>query len=115
MKLAAPIEFYKRTNVKRAVVVTDDPDWIKDFPSVFGEHVLSQGHPPGFDMALIATATETLVIGIGTFAWWGAYLSNAKRIIYYPWQAGYDSKEYVESDHMPDHWEKGQAELPFRA
>jgi len=111
-KLAAPVEFYNRTNVQRAVVVTDDPEWIENFPSVFGQYVLSEGHTPGFDMALVAAATETVVIGIGTFAWWGAYLSNAERVVYYPWQAGYDSDAYVESDHMPDHWVKGHASSP---
>ena len=30
-------------------------------------------------MALLAAASDTVMIGVGTFAWWGAYLSNARR------------------------------------
>jgi hypothetical protein len=106
LALAAPIGFYERAHIHRAVVVTDDPAWVRQHPSVFGHHVLSQGHEPGFDMALLAAATDTVVIGIGTFAWWGAYLSNAQRIVYYSRQAGYDSDAYVERDHMPARWLK---------
>ena len=105
--LAAPIGFYKRNHVKgRAVVVTDDPAWILQHPEVFGNHVLSEGHDPGFDMALLAAATDKVVIGIGTFAWWGAYLSNARQIVYYCHQVGYESDQYVEKDHMPERWIK---------
>ena len=103
---AAPIGFYQRAQVRRAVIVTDDPAWVLQHPLVFGHHVLSQGHDPGFDMALLAAATDTVVIGIGTFAWWGAYLSSARHIIYYSRQAGYADYEYVEQDHMPEQWVK---------
>lgn len=104
--LAAPIGFYKRARVRhdRTVVVTDDPKWVRAHPSVFHGCVLSEGHGPGFDMALLASATDTVVIGIGTFAWWGAYLSRASRVIYYGRQAGYKSPDYVEEDRMPKHW-----------
>jgi hypothetical protein len=101
---AAPIDFYQRAQVRRAVIVTDDPAWVLQHPSVFGQHFLSQGHDPGFDMALLASATDTVVIGIGTFAWWGAYLSNARHVIYYSRQAGYADYDYVEQDHMPKRW-----------
>jgi hypothetical protein len=73
--ISAPIDFYARNMVPDAVVVTDDPEWVMQHPSVFGHCVVSQGNSPGFDMALLAAATDSVVIGIGTFAWWGAYLS----------------------------------------
>jgi hypothetical protein len=57
-------------------------------------------------MALMAAASDTVVIGVGTFAWWGAYLSNARRIIYFGDQAGYQSVDYNESDRMPSQWIK---------
>lgn len=104
--MAAPIGFYRRARVPRgAVVVTDDPAWVKAHPSVFGHCVLSEGHDPGFDMALLSSATDTLVIGIGTFAWWGAFLSKARRVVYYGGQAGFLTDQYKERDRMPSGWE----------
>ena len=103
---AAPLGFYMRNMVHRGVVVTDDPEWIKFHRSVFGHCVLSEGHDAGFDMALLSAATDTVVIGVGTFAWWGAYLSKAKRVVYYGKQAGSHSHEYVEGDRMPAGWLK---------
>jgi hypothetical protein len=104
--VSAPIGFYKRNMVSSAVIVTDDLEWVMQHPSVFGNCVVSQGNSPGFDMALMAAASDTVVIGIGTFAWWGAYLSNARRIIYFGDQAGYQSVDYNESDRMPSQWIK---------
>ena len=108
--MTAPLHFYKRNILHhhRAVVVTDDPAWVRLHPSVFGNCccVLSEDHDPGFDMALLAAATDTVVIGIGTFAWWGAYLSKAKRVVYYGRQAGFQTSEYVEGDRMPKRWLK---------
>ena len=107
--MSAPIDFYMRNIVhirRRAVVVTDDPAWVRLHPSVFGHCVLSEDHDPGFDMALLTAATDTVVIGIGTFAWWGAYLSKARNIVFYGKQAGFQTSEYVEHDRMPKHWLK---------
>ena len=62
--------------------------------------MISHGDP-GFDMALMAAATEAVVIGIGTFGWWGAYLSKAKRKYFYPTMyigklaAGYNESDYI--------------------
>jgi hypothetical protein len=101
---APPLAFYSRTNLSAAVVVTDDPDWVRQHPAVFGNLTLSESHDPGFDMALLSAATDTVVISVGTFGWWGAYLSHARRVIYYAKQAGGDSDGYVEADRMPPHW-----------
>jgi hypothetical protein len=101
---AAPLGFYMRNMVPNAVVVTDEPDWVRFHQSVFKHCVLSEGHDPGFDMALLAAATDTVVIGIGTFAWWGAYLSDARHVIYYGRQAGFETSAFVESDRMPTEW-----------
>jgi hypothetical protein len=102
----APLGFFMRNMVPRAVVVTDDPNWVRFHRSVFEHCVISEGHDPGFDMALLAAATDTVVIGEGTFAWWGAYLSKARRVVYYGRQAGYQTRAYVESDRMPAGWIK---------
>ena len=52
-------------------------------------------------MELLAAATETGVIGVGMFAWWGAYLSTAKKKYFYKRQyqgrlaEGYDENDYI--------------------
>lgn len=104
--LSPPIGFFERNMVSRAVVVTDDPEWVMQHPAVFGHCVVSRGKDPGFDMALLAAASDTVVIGVGTYAWWGAYLSNASRVVYYGFQAGCQNVDYVESDRMPMQWIK---------
>ena len=104
--LKVPLAFYMRNMVHNAVVVTDDPEWIRFHTSVFGQCALSEGHDAGFDMALLAAATDTVVIGVGTFAWWGAYLSKARRVVYYGKQAGSHTLAYVEGDRMPVEWLK---------
>ena len=98
-----PLEYYKKAismlGTTRVAVCTDDPLWVKQ-QAVFRNAVISD-RDPGFDMALMAAATEAVVIGIGTFGWWGAYLSKAKRKYFYPTMyigklaAGYNESDYI--------------------
>ncbi len=52
---SAPLDFSRQNMVRQAVVVTDDPEWVRLHASVFGECVLSTHNKddPGFDMALL--------------------------------------------------------------
>lgn len=104
-KKAAPLAYYQRVNVSQAVVVTDDPAWAR---AAMPGAIVSESHDSGFDMALLAAATDTVVIGVGTYAWWGAYLSDARRVIYYAKQAGYDNPGYREADRMPSRWVRAE-------
>jgi hypothetical protein len=99
-----PIGYYEkilsRLNVSRFAICTDDPAWVRQQP-IFNNATLSHGNP-AFDMAVMASATDTIVIGIGTFAWWGAYLSKAKEKYFFHIQYdGTDAEEFREQDYIP--------------
>ena len=53
-------------------------------------------------MALLAAATDAVIIGTGTFGWWGAYLSAAKQKYFYRIQyQGRLASGYNEADYIP--------------
>lgn len=105
----APLAFYERAMRRlpptaRILVCTDDAAWVRAQPLFANVTVHSRN--PGFDMALLAAATEAVIIGVGTFAWWGAYLSQAKRVYYYPrMYQGELLRGYVEADYIPPRWQ----------
>jgi len=105
----APISHYEKAlelvGTRRVAVVTDDPEWVMK-QEVFHDSVLSPfsdgDADPGLDMAILAAATDAVIIGIGTFGWWGAYLSRARHKYFYPTMYnGKDVLGYNESDYIP--------------
>ena len=108
-----PVAYYQKAlhaiGNPRVAVCTDDVEWVRAQP-VFENATISIRHDPGFDLALLAAATEYVVIGIGTFGWWGAYLSTAKRKYFY--QIMFQGElllGYEEADYIPYN-ESGQGE-----
>jgi len=98
-----PLAYYEKAMLgitSRVAVCTDDPSWVQR-QALFRNAEISMHEDPGFDMALLAAATEAVIIGIGTFGWWGAYLSKAKRKYFYPTMyigklaAGYNESDYI--------------------
>ena len=81
-----PVTFYQQAlqslGNPRVAVCTDDIAWVRK-QGVFRDAVVSLHIDPGFDMAVLSAASEAVVIGVGTFAWWGAYLSSARTKIFY--------------------------------
>ena len=103
----APAAYYERAlrmlGSPRIAVCTDDPQWVRSQP-VFAGATISTGHGAGFDLALMAAATNAIIVGVGTFGWWGAYLSEAKNKVIYRVQARDPQGEYSEADFIPDGW-----------
>lgn len=104
-ELVAPLQFYERAlrllGTGRVAVCTDDPGWVMQ-QRVFENSSVSIHHDPGFDMALLTAATDTVIIGVGTFGWWGAYLSKAKTKLIYPKQVWpIYASHYSERDFIP--------------
>jgi galactoside 2-L-fucosyltransferase 1/2 len=89
------------------VVVTDDPKWVQG-QTVFREmHILSSDRPD-FDMAVIS-ASRHKILSIGTFGWWGAYLSDkghnkTSAVVYPTLQMMNSSEQFVDTDYFPQHW-----------
>ena len=100
-----PVAHYEKAMRRiggRVAVVTDDPGWVEQQLVFRDAAIAHHSSDPGFDMALLAAASEAVIIGIGTFGWWGAYLSQAKRKYFYPsMYIGKDAVGYNESDYIP--------------
>ena len=90
------------------VVVTDDPAWVKAQVLFEGMHLLHSDDPL-FDMAVISQCRHK-IISIGTFGWWGAFLtdsgSNSSNAVIYPvpQMEGRYSSGMTYGDYFPQHW-----------
>lgn len=105
--VVVPLAYYeaalRRIGTSRVAVCTDDPAWVRRQP-LFAHATLC---PPdtGLGMALMVAATEAVAIGMGTFGWWGAYLSEARRkYIYHRQYWGAIAAGYNASDYIPPTW-----------
>ena len=113
-----PLDYYRRAlrllrtlfpaQAFVVVVATDDPGWVRAQLLFRGMYVLSS-HDPAFDMAVISQCRHK-IISIGTFGWWGAYLSdpghNRSNAVIYPMpqlERGAGGG-FTEADYFPAHW-----------
>jgi len=92
----------------RVVVATDDPGWVQAQPLFLRAHLL-QSDDVFFDMAVISQCRHK-IISIGTFGWWGAFLtdtgSNRSNAVIYavPQMDGSLADSMVYGDYFPAHW-----------
>ena len=67
------------------IVCTDDLGWAK---SALEEHksyvTFSEGHNAHVDMAILSL-TDHMIMTIGTFCWWSAYLNNGEVVYFKNW------------------------------
>lgn len=86
------------------VVVSDDTAWVRAQP-VFTGMTVSEGHSPGQDIAILA-ACHHIIISVGTFGWWAAYLkSSPGRVIHYIARWEYERPESLNlTAHYPPGW-----------
>jgi len=84
------------------VIVTDDPEWdkVKEFKLPVFHHDVAD------DFAYVAAASETLIIGRSTFAWWAGFLGNAKRVIQPLPAHSFRSREQYWNDLSLPQWEQ---------
>ena len=62
----------------RFIILTDDPDWVRQQP-VFQGMPVAQGNSPAHDLALIA-ACKHIILSLGTFGLWGAYMKKSQEV-----------------------------------
>jgi galactoside 2-L-fucosyltransferase 1/2 len=63
-------------------VVTDDVNYCRKTLKDFDNLVFSVQNSPEVDMAILALM-DTVIMTVGSFGWWGAYLSDARDVFYY--------------------------------
>lgn len=94
------------------VVVSDDPTWClkQPFFLVKDVHVLTEHHSPAINMAILV-GCDHIVLSVGTFGWWAAYLgADAKggEVVYYDSEFIMDHRinkgNVVLEDYYPESW-----------
>lgn len=109
LKIMFPPHHHEKRTRRVFVVVTDDPPWVKQHPSLFKGMYIMSSQRPDFDMAVIA-ACQHKILSVGTFGWWGAFLSdsgnNQTSAVIYPTvqMVGVGAAGFNNSDYFPQHW-----------
>ena len=94
------------------VVASDSPEWCKSqtFLQRSDVRIITEKHSPALDMAILA-ACNHMIITLGTFGWWAAYLgpdARGGRVIYYKSEFKMDhhvnSGNVVAHDYYPLNW-----------
>jgi len=97
------------------IITSDDPGWCKKQPYFQSPHVhiISEQNSPFLDMAILA-ACDNIILSVGTFSWWAAYLRNEESggyVIYYNNEINMQHPKNTGNvnlhDYYPEHW------LPF--
>jgi len=96
--------FRRRYSRVQFVVCSDDIGWAKD--NVIGDHVLySEGHKDYEDLAILSHC-DHVIISVGSFGWWAAWLANGTTIYYDNWPKEYSKLEYHvnKKTYFPPEW-----------
>jgi hypothetical protein len=107
-----PLDYYERAldmldeNIP-VIIFTDDPKWALE-QEIFSSDrfYVSQGNSNLFDMCLM-TLCDYHIIANSSFSWWGAWLSNSKKVIApQRWFGPPLSEQNDTRDLIPDSWIK---------
>ena len=65
----------------------------------------SEGHDPGFDLALMSLC-DGVIMSTGTYGWWGAWLANKTTVYYSNWPRARSalSRLFRRDDFFPPNW-----------
>ncbi|CAH1793053.1 unnamed protein product [Owenia fusiformis] len=97
---------YFKSKLKQVhfVVCTDDIKWAQNnIPSP--NITFSTGHSPGVDLAILSHC-DHVIMSVGSFSWWAAWLSGGEVVYYDGWPKPNSSfaKGFEHSDYFPLHW-----------
>ena len=102
--LKAMEHFKSRHESVKFIIVTDTPDWVKTHIS--GDNVLlAKGNPAGVDLAILSLC-DHVIMSVGTFGWWGAWLAGGNTVYYdrWPLRGSYLAGQVKAEDYFPPHW-----------
>ena len=88
------------------IVCIDDLDWAKTALEEHKSYVtFSEGHTGNVDMAILSL-TDHMIMTVGTFGWWAAYLNNGEVVYFKNWpRKGSELDTFVnKEDRFPSHW-----------
>ena len=88
------------SKAEQVVVCTDDPAWVSSQP-LFDGMTIRAGAPAEEDLAILA-ACRHIIMSIGTFGWWAAYLRSFDGETFYYAEPFVRRLDYRE--HFPSHW-----------
>ncbi|OQV13298.1 putative Galactoside 2-alpha-L-fucosyltransferase 1 [Hypsibius exemplaris] len=88
------------------LVLSNDPVYCKRVLGKRKNVLFIDGNPAEVDMAILSLM-DHLILTVGTFGWWGAFLSDAQDVYYYKNWPTYGStldKEYRRKDYFLPNW-----------
>ncbi|ELT90231.1 hypothetical protein CAPTEDRAFT_65241, partial [Capitella teleta] len=102
---AAAMEyFHKKFSHIQFVVCSDDISWVE--ANVKGEHVVySRSRSDVVDLAILSLC-DHMIVSVGSFGWWAAYLANGITVYYKDWPKEYSMLEYNvdKKAYFPPQW-----------
>ena len=96
-KILSPITF---------IVCGNDPEWNEKFLFPLHENVIiSKGNSREVDLAILISC-DHVIMSVGTFGWWGGYLSGGTVIYYsnFTRPGSNMDKDFTEEDFYPPDW-----------
>ena len=103
--------FTERYHHVEFIVCSDDITWSQNnLPAAIdaastAEIKFSHTNSPAVDLAILARC-EHVIMSVGTFGWWGAWLANGTTIYYADWPrpSSWLDSQVNKSDYFPPHW-----------
>lgn len=103
--------FAERYQNVQFVVCSDNVKWCHDnLPAAADigvniDMVFSENKSPEVDLAILANCHH-VIMSVGSFGWWAAWLANGTTIYYADWPRPYSKLEYHvnKDDYFPKHW-----------
>lgn len=78
-------EVVRRTGVRRAIVATDDPDWVRrELHLPVDECIVRSLDAPAWEDMMILSRCDHVVISNSSFGWWAAWLGDDGRSVTCP-------------------------------
>ncbi|GAV04408.1 hypothetical protein RvY_14690 [Ramazzottius varieornatus] len=88
------------------IVITNDLPWCRKVFANMSNVILMDPAPPPVDMTMLSLC-DHLILSVGTFGWWSAYLSDSRDVLYYkdwPRPLSRLASEYNSNDYFMPHW-----------
>ena len=86
------------------IVCSDDKNWAKRY--IKGDQVVYSEHSSSaIDLAILSLC-DHVIVSVGSFGWWGAWLANGTTVYYSKWPRPVSKLEYMvtKGDYFYKHW-----------